>query len=441
MCIRDRRAGALEKLLVIATMTVLLSGLPIDWFQTRAESVAREGNLRLVAAQLFLMLLGVLRIIGRLDDVIRVINLEISVFLLSGLALASFFWSADLGESIRQGIIFGAVTFYGLYLVARFEFLQIVRMLGVTFLLAAPYNLALAVLLPQFGTSDLGWTGVYDNKNTLGLASALALALLISAGRATPRWRLAFYAGVIGHSVLLFFSDSKTMWVAGFGAVGLMVVYRFFRSRRTLRGAVITSMVGSSLFAVFFATANIGLLAEWLDKDVTLTGRIPLWQDLILVGLERPFVGHGFKAAFGGYFSPIHEVWVTQTWEPQSAHNAILAIWLELGILGLAIFYWGFLRTIKRAVHTVNLLPGGISLWPLAYLSTALMGSVSESGITATNINWLLYVCVALSVARCYKSVNGLQPGGETLSDVPIEKSYEERFRSAEIDLVGSDVS
>ena len=435
------RPGFLEQATVVAAMSALLAGLPIDWFRTRAEVLQQDGNLKMVAVQLLLMLFGVLRIIGRLDSVINAVKLEITVFLFSGLALASLFWSADIGETIRQAVVLSSIAFYGLYLVLRFDLAQIVRMLGVTFLINGIASVVFALAFPVYGLMPTGeWAGVFTQKNGLGLAAALGMPVLIAAGRSTPRWRLVFYAGAICHAGLLFFSESKTMYVAGFGSMCLMIVYKFFRGRKTLRGAVMSSLGGSSVFAIAFATANIGLLARWLDKDVSLTGRVPLWEDLIPILLERPLFGHGFKAVFGGYFSPIHEVWVLNSWEPQHSHNALFNIGLELGLIGVVIFFWGFARAVKRAVHTVNLLPGGVGLWPLTFLSTALLVSISESGITATDIGWLMYVCVVLSVAWAYKSANGLIPGQQPTGEVPAEGSYEERFGSADIELVSSDI-
>ena len=399
------KPGYFERFMVVVTSATLLMGLPIDWFRTRAQVDLQEGNLKMVAVQLALMMFAVMRVVGRLDDVIAAMKLEITIFMFTGLAMASLFWSADIGETIRQSIVLTAIAFYGLYLIIRFEMAEIVRLLSIMFVISAICSLIFVYVYPLYGLQPTGqWDGVFYHKNALGFASAIAMPALIVAGRTTPRLRLIFYAAVPAPAVLLLFSESKTMYVAGYGSIVLLMVYRFFRGRRTLRGAVMLSMSGSTLFAIAFATANIALLAKWLDKDVTLTGRVPLWEDLFSVAMERVVLGHGYRAAFGGYFSPVHEVWIQHTWQPSHAHNALFHLWLEVGIVGIILFLIGFFRAVKRAIHAVNLVPDAMGLWPITFLSTSLLISISESGITYAETGWLMYVVAVLGVSNWYKN-------------------------------------
>lgn len=434
------RPGFFEQLMVVVTVSTLLAGLPVDWFTTRTESLAADGNLKMVAAQLALMLFAVMRIIGRLDEVIQAIKLEVTIFVFCGLAMASLFWSADMGETIRQSIVLTAVAFYGLYLFMRFDLAQILRLFAITFLINGICSLVFVFVYPTYGlapTSGGEWIGVYTQKNALGFAAAIAAPVLIVAARSTPRLRFVFYGGALLQMALLFFSESKTMYVAGFGTIVLLGIFRFFRGKRTLRGAVIVSLVGSSIFAIAFATANIALLARWLDKDVSLTGRVPLWEDLIPIVMERFVLGHGYRAVFGGYFSPVHEVWILHPWQPPHAHNAVFHLWLEVGLVGVVLFFISFFRAVKRSVHGVNLVHGAVGLWPLAFLSTSLLVSISESGVNATDIGWLLYVCAVLSAAFW----NKMEPM-ILLPEEPESQSLigDDPYDSAGLDLVGSNV-
>ena len=111
---------------------------------------------------------------------------------------------------------------------------------------------------------------------------------------------------------------------------------------------MLISLVGSAVFTIAFATANIALLAKWLDKDVTLTGRVPLWENLLPIAFERPLTGWGYGATFDGFFSPVHEVWIQNVWNPTHAHNALLQIWLEMGIVGRRAFLVFYLRAVSE---------------------------------------------------------------------------------------------
>ena len=205
--------------------------------------------------------------------------------------------------------------------------------------------------------------------------------------------------GVVIHLGLLVGSDSKTMLVATLVPTALMGVYHLFRSRRTLRGAVLISLGGSALFAVAFATANIGVLAQWLDKDVTLTGRIPMWEQLIPIAMEHPWLGNGYAVTFDGFFSPVHEVWIQSRWNPSHAHNALLQIWLEIGIFAAVMFLVVYLRAVTRAIKIVAIVPGTVGLWPLVFLTSTLMMSITESGMSAELLGWMMFVVSVLSVS------------------------------------------
>jgi exopolysaccharide production protein ExoQ len=249
------------------------------------------------------------------------------------------------------------------------------------------------VALPRYGLTVAGqFQGVFFQKNSLGYATALGIPVLLVAGRAHPPLRPLFYLAAVGQAVLLWGSKSKTMLVAAVVTTTLMVVYQAFRGRKTLRGAVLLSLGGSGALTVAFATANIGVLARWLEKDESLTGRVPLWENLIPVALQRPVSGHGYGAAFGGFFSPIHEVWIQNLWNPSHAHNALLQIWLEVGIFGVVCYVIVLLRAVGGAIKIVAVVPGPVGLWPLTFLTTAMLMSITETGVGSEPLGWMMFM-------------------------------------------------
>jgi O-antigen ligase len=398
--VQTPRPGLLERFAVGAALFVLLHGLPVDWFATRDDFLNQDGNLKMVAAQLFLMGLGVAHFLGNLDWLIRIVRLDVPLFLFTAMTGASMFWSADPAETIKQAIVFSTITLFGAYLVLRFSLREILFIHAQMFTLSAIINIAFVAAFPTYAITDELWDGVFFQKNALGFTATLAIPTLVVAARSNPRWRLPFYSAAAVFFVLLLGSESKTMLLATIASLLLLVIYRLFRGHRTLKGAVLVALVGSSLFTVAFATANVAVLADWLDKDISLTGRVPLWEMIIPLISERPLLGYGYGATFGGYFSPIHEIWVQATWNPTHAHNAILQIWLEMGIIAVVLFLITLIRSIGRAMTMVGVVQGSVGLWPLMFLSSTLLISITESGISAAPSGWLLYVVAILSSAH-----------------------------------------
>ncbi|MDH3294920.1 MAG: O-antigen ligase family protein, partial [Acidimicrobiia bacterium] len=341
----------LERPMVVLTVFVLIHDLPIDWLRDRQAFLEQDGNTRVIAVQLLLMIIGIARVAGLFNWLIRVFRLDMTIIGLAGLAVLSTLWSDAPVDTLKQSIILAVTTLYAAYLVLRFDLGEILELMCRMFVISGLVNLAFIFAFPAYGIDEFGlWDGVFYQKNALGFVAMISIPMLLMVGRSGPPWRFVYYLCVPLQFALLLGSQSKTMLVATLGSVLLMFIYRTFRGRRTLRGAVIISLGLMSLITVAFATANIALLADWLDKDVTLTGRIPLWEGLIPVVVERPFFGYGYKAAFRGYFSPVHEVWVSEGWEPTHAHNAVLQTWLELGVIGVGLMVFGVLRVTVRAM-------------------------------------------------------------------------------------------
>ncbi len=398
------RPGLLERILVVAATFILYHQTPNAWSLTVDDIDADYSNSAAVIVQLGLIALALSRIVGSVDVIVDLIRSELSVFAFTVLTFLSVFWSADPSESFRRSVMFIAVTGLAVYLVVRFALAEIVDLLAWMFVVSAVINVTWIVLYPEYGVDGANrFTGVFPQKNGLGYVGALAVSTLVIAAL-NARWlRPVFGGAALVHAALILGSESKTMLVAGFLPVILMVVYQKFRSRRTLAGAVFLSLAGSGLFSLAFATANLDVLARWLDKDVSLTGRIPLWESLAAVALERPFVGHGWAAAFGGYFSPVHEVWIQSGWEPGDAHNALLQIWLELGLVGVVLFGWLFGRSLVGAIRIVAIVSGPIGLWPLVMLTIATLVSVTESGVQSDYLGWAMFAVAVLSVGSHLK--------------------------------------
>ena len=391
--------GLMEQILVVVATFIFYHQTPNAWSLTAKDLDENFSNP--IAALLQLALIGIAfaRVAGYIDHLITIVRSESAVFLFAGLTFASIFWSADPTETLRRSVMFVAVTMFASYLILRFPLERIIMLLAVMFVISSLVNLSWIVAFPEYGIDELGrYTGVFAQKNALGYTSALAIPTLIIAGRSTRSLQLVFFASALLHLGLLLRSESKTMLVAGLVPTLLMGVYHLFRSRKTLRGAVLLSLGGSTLFTVAFATANIGLLAKWLDKDVSLTGRVPLWGGLLTVAEERPVFGHGYAAAFGGYFSPIHEVWIQNQWEPGDAHNALMQIWLEVGMLGVLLFLLTYTRAVTRAIKIVAIVPGAVGLWPIVFLTSTLLVSITETGMQSDYLGWTMYTVAVLSV-------------------------------------------
>ena len=141
--------------------------------------------------------------------------------------------------------------------------------------------------------------------------------------------------------VMLVQTQSRTAALAVL--IGLMMVFlvSLRPAVRWAAGAALLSLVAMVVLLV----ASLGeggrtqlrdlVLLGRTEQAGSLTGRVPLWEELSRYVADRPMTGYGYET----FWTPdrIDAVMETQEWALQSAHNGYVDFTLQLGVIGLAI--------------------------------------------------------------------------------------------------------
>jgi exopolysaccharide production protein ExoQ len=324
---------------------------------------------------------------------------------LLALALLSTLWSVEPGVSLRRAVAFAAFALLGAVMGLRWSGRELVeRLLWLALFLSAA-SLLFQLALPRLATmSDGAWRGAFAHKNVLGQMAGFAVLVLLLGLRHRLLPRPLLLAALLLASALLIFSRSATSLVVTLAlAAGFLLLGRGVLD--PLAKAAIVAFAAAGL-----AFALLGLLlapeqaVELLGRDLTLTGRLPLW-DLVLSRIaDRPWLGFGYHAlftvpAFTDY------VLLTLGWPAPNAHSGYLEVALGLGWIGLALALALLAQATVRAVRALasgDALAGEAALLFLAaYLARNL---VESELLLQTHLSWL--VLVALLVRT------GLRPAG-----------------------------
>ncbi len=416
------RPGVLEQALTVLIMSTLTLGLPNEWFVTYDPiNVIDTGGSALPSAVfLALGLLLCTRLIGNWNLVLEGVRREWLISFLVALALVSLLWSPDSIQTFRRFGAFAIATLVGYYLVVRYELAKINRMLALVLIIGTIVNYLWIFGLPQYGvdqTLEQNWSGITSNRNVLGRLCVLS-ALTFSIGfREHRSMRLVYLFFLALQLPLVLGAGSKTSLASYLITPVFLVIYQAFRARKTLYGAVAITLFGGAALGIAVATASLDALTRALDRDVTLTGRTLLWEDLIDQSLTRPWTGFGWEAFWGGWFSPSHEIWIQHNWLPPTAHNVYLDMFLSLGLFGFGAMVLLVARGIIRASRHVRYVPGPMGLWPLGFFSMLVMISITESGVAGRTIFWPLLVVASVHGARLSRRVLDLT--GESLPPAP----------------------
>lgn len=320
------------------------------------------------------------------------------IWILILLATVSVLWSTVPKLSFRRAGAIILLTLYAIALYKRYSFQEFLNLLGKALMILMVSSVLLALFKPGWGRMFLSgkdsWRGVFVHKNTLGLNSMIAILVFISLIQfdwKSVRKRLVWIIGLILSTVCLVKSSSLTSMLISFILVMGFLTLRIARSwnKVFLVFVIFSLMIFGSIGALIVQNSRVILNA--LGRDITLTGRIPLWETLIPVGMER-FLGYGYDAFWLGWDGPSAKVWSSIWWQPTHSHNGFIDIWLELGWVGLILSSILLFKNLLGNLWSAILGDKEKKFWFLLFLCMVIL-NFSESILMGVNsIYWVLIV-------------------------------------------------
>jgi exopolysaccharide production protein ExoQ len=243
------------------------------------------------------------------------------------------------------------------------------------------------------------WYGIFTQRNSLGTMMALSIVVLLLWSRLEPeeKWSAYPWAGL--GLLLLFLSGSLTGLLSLFGVLVVAWLLRYMRRNPARARRVLVASVGVAAIALYFVAYHFATVAAFFDRDVTLTGRTTVWGASLILGMDHPWIGHGFNAFWLGDEGPSGEIRKLAGWDVPSAHNGYLEIWLDLGICGLAAFFLGFALHFWKALGCFVREGQCEAAWPLLFLSFLFFVNLAQSYLLSPNyVLWILYVTISCPV-------------------------------------------
>jgi len=168
--------------------------------------------------------------------------------------------------------------------------------------------------------------GIFSHPNSLGQAAALSALFIIASRR-------NFYL-LIPPVICLLKCGSRTSIGSLFIGLLVFVVVSVLSSKKYPRAKRPEApiVLGTFILGIVLASSLQSLsYIRFLDPG-SLTGRVSIWQNSLILFKESSFIGLGWGWEQRAIDSQLLNVWSV------SSHNAILEIIFSSGILGLTIF-------------------------------------------------------------------------------------------------------
>jgi exopolysaccharide production protein ExoQ len=352
-----------------------------------------------------LYLITLVLVARRCEGLGALLKREWTLCLLLVFVLVSAGWSDDPILSIRHGVALVLSSFFGLYFACRYSMTRQLRLLAIVFAIVAVMSVFFELLglgrAVDAGEGVHGWIGVFVQKNQLGLMMTFAAAVFLRIRKSDPEYRSWAGPGFIFALILLLLSRSAAALVILILLLIISAVLGWFRRswRKAIAGLIL--LFGLIGYCAIWTVQNLVTVTEFLGKDPSLSGRVPLWILSITMALRRPWLGYGYDAFWRGKEGASSAIWRVLRWDPPHSHNGFLEVWIGLGIVGMLIFLSGFAVYLLRAIVLLRAGSEGEVRWPLIFLALLVLANLTGANLISRNsMYWILYVSVGMSSAR-----------------------------------------
>ncbi len=294
-------------------------------------------------------------------------------FLAAGLLLIvlSAFWSEHLELALKRSAVPLLMTIAALGVAKHWrphEACRFVATLTAIYLL-----LGIGAEIAQgkpFGGADYRFAGTLHPNSQAVNCAALALASMAlyrdarrhGSQAAVRLWLVLFCAGTL----FLVLTKSRTATAAYLIGLLFLLTLGMPRAKKlvivgslliVLATGVLTLLAfapGKAADSLLLDAAKMGRQQD-TDDVTSLTGRIPIWEQILRDVALRPWLGYGY----GSFWTPQRVVRYSyiHDWEFNHAHSAYLETLLNVGIVGLALgllLIASVIRTAERAYRATG---------------------------------------------------------------------------------------
>ena len=280
-----------------------------------------------------------------------------SMLALSILVPLSVVWSGETMLTVKRStlFLFGLITLYAIVHSSRKPVYTMLRIVTGSAAAIALVSLAIHFAFGQAYTLNPmrpGLAGITSRPNNL--APIMSIALICSAGiqinTATGFIALRSAQSLIVVSLLM--TQSITTLVTTILAFGLYALLNCNNYKRGVQQLLILtvfticSLIGwGTLKSAAFDVTN---------RDESLSGRDEVWSIVFVEGLKRPIFGSGY----GAFWKEGKGRELVYTWNPRQSHNAYLDLWVDLGVVGLAVLLYAIPGKLYERWDNVKGRPG-----------------------------------------------------------------------------------
>lgn len=337
-----------------------------------------------------------------------------------GWCLLTCLWAEDASFAFKRWGVLICEVLMGLGLAKRAAPRQFVWVIWFCTLAWMGLGIVAEVSQSTFRPWAAGYrfAGVFHPNEMGGVCAALTMASLYLARSSGVRNRLILAVAGVSFALLVLSGSRGSLGalVVAYAAMWLLMTPGPVFVIRSFAAVIVASL--TLLLAglgVFRFTEDSVTMGRQDNEVGSLTGRVPLWEELLGFVGDRPLEGYGFNAFWSG--DRIADISYSQGWTLSTAHNTYIDLLLNVGLIGAVLCLAAMAGVMYNAARLEARLPGSGYGFVAMLVIFALANGFLE---TTVGITWFLSVfgiCGACYIAAYAEPESARVPAPE---DAPL---------------------
>lgn len=337
---------------------------------------------------------------GKLGIVFNKIVVNYSIIFFNLVAFISVFWSVDSYETFERSMGLVGTVFICLYIFIFVKIEDFIFCFLIGFFIVALGSWFLLIVNPELAFHQIGplegtMKGVHFHKNQLGITSVLTVIFSYhyikskySSRKIFPviTMTLAFF--------LILFSNSMTSLLLMLMMAFLYRILSFFNKRDLLGYFVVYCILFISCFLFLIVYSGIWLdILAYLDKDPTLSSRIPIWSITWDYIREKLFFGYGYNSFWDQDSIRVSYYNYMIGFQPAHVHNGYLNVILDFGLFGFLVFLFVFYKYLYGFFNSKFSGNHDYVLFSAVFVLFCFVNLTETKILVKNDIIWMLFCC------------------------------------------------
>jgi exopolysaccharide production protein ExoQ len=324
----------------------------------------------------------------------------------------SVFWTDYQWAALSSILYQFAFAFLGVYVALTRDLIQIVRAFGdvLRTILAASIVLEVMsgllldlpfIFLRISGNLAEGGPiqGVLGSRNQLGLVALVALVTFFVEWRTrSVHHQLATISLVLGGVTLWFTRSPVAFGLTLVVAIAALALFGLRRLEPASRRVGQFTLLGALVISAMVALLARGQVVRVLNAGSEFEYRYSLWQTIGNINPDNSLEGFGWIGYWRTNLPPYSGVGGVSATN-QSALNAFVDVWFQLGLVGVTAFIVFVGLALARSWILASNKRSVVYLWPALILVVLITVSLAESS-TLVEFGWFTLVVCALKASQ-----------------------------------------